>query len=163
MHSGCCCLLITGSTDLILLLTFLSFQCDYPDSPVTFYITVVENKIRPPVFSDEIMIPEYSFLALLVSSQLSVFQLFRHSHCFSMCFCASPVVAVLWDWATPKCTSQLRLLQELLNASVTQWGFLICTHIKRVSPAVHDACLSVKSGCQQQLALSFLVLMSVTG
>lgn len=84
-HSRCCCLLITGSTDLILLLTLFSFQCDYSDSPVSFYITVVENKIRPPVFADEIMIPEYSFLALLVSPQLPIFQLFRNSHCCSMC------------------------------------------------------------------------------
>lgn len=147
----------------LLLKLFFFLLCDYSDSTVTFYITVVENKIGPPVFTDEITIPEYRFLALLVSSQLSVYQLFRNSHCFSMCFCASQVFAMLGDWTAPKSTSQLHLPQDQQNASVTHWGFLICVHIRRATLAVHDAYLNVKSGCQQQLALSFLVLMSVTG
>lgn len=107
-HSRCCSHGFTGSTNLILLL--MLFSCSrITDSTVTFYITVVENKIRPPVLTDEIMVLEYSFLALLAFPQLPIFQSFWNPHDSSLCFCASPVAAVLWDWTAPKSTLQLHL------------------------------------------------------
>lgn len=66
------------------------------------------------MFTDEIMVPEYSFLALLVSPHLSIFQLLWNPHCSSLCFC---VVAVLWDWTAPK--SILQLHPPWLHISVT--------------------------------------------
>lgn len=73
-HSRSC-----PSLHLILLSVLFFLQCDYSDPTVSFYITVVENKTWPPVFTDEIMTPEYSFLALLVLPQLLIFQFFGNS------------------------------------------------------------------------------------
>lgn len=100
------------SLHLILLSVLFFLQCDYSDSTVSFYITVVEHKTWPPVFTDEIMTPEYRFLALLVAPQLLIFQFFRNFHGVNVYFCAPPVVAIpgtessLW----------LHLPQELLMA-----------------------------------------------
>lgn len=77
--------------------SFFSLQCDCSDSTVSCYITVVENKTWPPVFTDEIMTPENSFLALLVFPQLLIFHFFRNFHGVNAFFCASPVVAIQWD------------------------------------------------------------------
>lgn len=46
------------------------------------------------MFTDEIMVPEYSFLALLVSPHLSIFQLLWNPHCSSLCLCCCCAVGL---------------------------------------------------------------------